>query len=127
MKEVRTITGVMKDLIINGNMIDKFKNYLRLQEKSQNTIEKYMRDIKMFWRYIGTQYVTKELAIKYLTLSAYNSDYSNLTFLKKKNMPGKGFVHSKLQLNCYLKKLDKWDEEEIRNRADYLFDRALKI
>lgn len=55
----------MKELIINGNMIDEFKNYLRLQEKSQNTIEKYMRDIKMFWRYIGTQYVTKELAIKY--------------------------------------------------------------
>lgn len=55
----------MKEFIINGNMIDEFKNYLRLQEKSQNTIEKYVRDIKMFWHYIGTQYVTKELAIKY--------------------------------------------------------------
>jgi len=62
-----------------------------------------------------------------LTLSAYNSDYSNLSFQKKKNMPEKGFIHSKLQLNAYLKKLDKWDEEEIVKRAEALFERALQI
>ena len=62
-----------------------------------------------------------------LTLSAYNRDYSNLSFQKKKNMPEKGFIHSKLQLNVYLKKINKWDEEEIKNRAEVLFERALQI
>ena len=47
------------------NHIDEFRNYLRLEEKSENTIEKYMRDIKAFWQYAGTQVVTKELAIAY--------------------------------------------------------------
>ena len=42
-------------------------------------------------------------------------------------MPEKGFIHSKLQLNAYLKKLDKWDEEEIVKRAEALFERALQI
>lgn len=76
------------------------------------------------WELTHTKYVD---TIGNLTLSAYNSDYSNLPFLKKKNMPAKGFIYSKLQLNSYLKRLDKWGEEEILNRADYLFDRALKI
>lgn len=55
----------MIDLIIDENMIEQFRNYLRLEEKSKNTIEKYMRDINTFWKFIGNQSVTKELAIEY--------------------------------------------------------------
>ena len=55
----------MDELIITKERIDEFRNYLRLEEKSENTIEKYMRDIKAFWQYAGTQVVTKELAIAY--------------------------------------------------------------
>ena len=57
---------IMDELIITKERIDEFKNYLRLEEKSENTIEKYMRDIKAFWQYAGTQIVTKELAIKFV-------------------------------------------------------------
>lgn len=56
---------IMDELIITKEGIDEFRNYLRLEEKSENTIEKYMRDIKAFWQYAGTQVVTKELAIAY--------------------------------------------------------------
>ncbi len=56
----------MNELIITKENIDEFKNYLRLEEKSENTIEKYMRDIKAFWQYAETQTVTKELAIKFV-------------------------------------------------------------
>ena len=56
---------IMDELIITKERIDEFRNYLRLEEKSENTIEKYMRDIKAFWQYAGTQIVTKELAIAY--------------------------------------------------------------
>ena len=76
------------------------------------------------WELVHTKYIDTP---GNLTLSAYNSDYSNLSFQKKKNMPEKGFIHSKLQLNAYLKKLDKWDEEEIVKRAEALFERALQI
>lgn len=55
----------MNDLMVTEEMIGKFKNYLRLEEKSENTVEKYIRDIKAFWQYIGTEIVTKELAIAY--------------------------------------------------------------
>ena len=76
------------------------------------------------WELVHTKYIDTP---GNLTLSAYNSDYSNLSFQKKKNMPEKGFIHSKLELNAYLKKLDKWDEEEIVKRAEALFERALQI
>ena len=56
---------IMDEHIITKERIDEFRNYLRLEEKSENTIEKYMRDIKAFWQYAGTQIVTKELAIAY--------------------------------------------------------------
>ena len=56
----------MDELIIPKEKIDEFRNYLRLEEKSENTIEKYMRDIKAFWQYAETQTVTKELAIKFV-------------------------------------------------------------
>ena len=55
----------MNELIITKENIDEFKNYLRLEEKSDNTIEKYLRDIKAFRQYVGTQSVTKEMAIAY--------------------------------------------------------------
>ena len=56
---------IMDELIITKERIDEFRNYLRLEEKSENTIEKYIRDIKAFWQYAGTQVITKELAIAY--------------------------------------------------------------
>ncbi len=55
----------MSELIITENIIDEFRRYMRLEEKSENTIEKYMRDIKVFCKCIGNQAVTKELTIEY--------------------------------------------------------------
>lgn len=62
-----------------------------------------------------------------LTLTAYNSDYSNSPFLKKRDMKEKGFKFSKLFLNGYVAKCDKWGEDEILERAGILFRKALKI
>ena len=62
-----------------------------------------------------------------LTLTAYNSDYSNSPFLVKKNMPEKGFVFSKLSLNDYVKTCDKWSEDEILARTNILYKNALNI
>lgn len=62
-----------------------------------------------------------------LTLTAYNSDYSNLDFTKKKTLPDKGFLYSKLSLNSYIKSCDTWTKKQITERAQILYKSAEKI
>ena len=76
--------------------------------------KKYLGDS---WELIHTKYVH---TIGNLTLTAYNSDYSNFAFEKKLNLPEKGIVFSKLMLNESLKKCTKWDENAINARAKEL-------
>lgn len=61
-----------------------------------------------------------------LTLTGYNSEYSDRPFATKRDMEG-GFRHSPLRLNEGLGQLDTWDEKAIRNRAESLTKLALKI
>lgn len=61
-----------------------------------------------------------------LTLTAYNSKYSNSTFVEKKIMKN-GFEDSGIRLNTYVSKKDKWTLAELRDRNDYLLKRALDI
>ncbi len=62
-----------------------------------------------------------------MTLTAYNSDYSNLSFIKKKTLPEKGFETSKLRLNEYVKNCESWGESEILERARQLYKIAEQI
>lgn len=61
-----------------------------------------------------------------ITLTGYNSSYSNKPFLEKKEMD-KGFNESRLFLNSYLRNVQKWDEDAIQERARVLKDRSLGI
>ncbi|HJJ30372.1 MAG TPA: DUF4268 domain-containing protein [Methanocorpusculum sp.] len=61
-----------------------------------------------------------------LSLTAYNSTYSNNSFFDKKNMP-KGFKESHLKLNHYVANCDKWTEEELIERNGQLTTLALKV
>ncbi len=61
-----------------------------------------------------------------LTLTGYNSEYSNNSFQEKRDME-KGFKQSPLRLNQSLKDLESFGEEEIEKRANDLADWALKI
>lgn len=61
-----------------------------------------------------------------LTLSGYNSNYSNKSFEEKKTMEN-GFAHSGLRLNQYLAKFEKWTEEELEARKEKLTELALNI
>ncbi|MCQ2826968.1 DUF1524 domain-containing protein, partial [Helicobacter pylori] len=61
-----------------------------------------------------------------LTLTGYNSKYSNNSFQEKRNME-KGFKQSPLRLNQSLKDLEVFGEKEIEERANDLADWALKI
>lgn len=65
-----------------------------------------------------------------LTLTAYNSDYSDRAFAEKRDMPEapeKGLKQSPLKLNQGLGVLETWDEEAIRSRAAKLAEIGLGV
>lgn len=61
-----------------------------------------------------------------LTLTAYNSRYSNNSFQEKKTMKN-GFEDSGIRMNTWIAKKDHWTLNEIQERSQYLSDRALSI
>jgi uncharacterized protein with ParB-like and HNH nuclease domain/predicted transport protein len=61
-----------------------------------------------------------------LTLTGYNSEYSDRPFAEKRDMPG-GFKESPLRLNQGLGNLVHWNEETIRQRAEKLAGQALSV
>ena len=61
-----------------------------------------------------------------LTLTAYNSKYSNSGFEEKKTMKN-GFEDSGIRMNTYIAKKEKWTLTELDERNQYLMRRALEI
>ena len=61
-----------------------------------------------------------------LTLTGYNSEYSDRPFLEKRDMAG-GFRESPLRVNAGLGQLDRWDEESIKARAVKMAANALNV
>jgi uncharacterized protein with ParB-like and HNH nuclease domain/predicted transport protein len=61
-----------------------------------------------------------------LTLTGYNSEYSNRPFAAKRDMPG-GFAESPLRLNKGLGTLPAWNEEAIIQRAGRLAGMAVEV
>ena len=61
-----------------------------------------------------------------LTLTAYNSSYSNRPFENKKNMVG-GFNDSAVRLNKFVREQNEWKGKQMARRGRELAGRALKI
>jgi predicted transport protein len=61
-----------------------------------------------------------------LTLTGYNSEYSDRPFVEKRDMAG-GFKDSPLKLNEGLGSLQVWNEAAIQERAERLADMAVKV
>lgn len=55
----------MKGRILTEKQISAFAVYLKSEEKSENTVEKYIRDVRAFAAYIGESDMTKESVISY--------------------------------------------------------------
>ena len=64
--------------------------------------------------------------ISNLTLSGYNIKYSNKLFVEKRDMEN-GLKESGLRLNHYIAKFDRWSEDELNKRKQYLAHMALTI
>ena len=61
-----------------------------------------------------------------LTLTAYNTTYSNRSFQTKKELAG-GFLQSAVRLNQYVREQERWTACEMQERGKRLTERALDI
>ena len=61
-----------------------------------------------------------------LTLTGYNSEYSDRPFIEKRDMCG-GFRESPLRLNEGLGAIETWNEDSIRLRASRLSAKAVRV
>lgn len=89
----------------------------------QTLNEEWKKDLGQDYERIHTQYLH---TIGNLTLTGYNTEYSNRSFQEKHGMKG-GFKDSPLRLNQGLRVLEPFGEEKIKKRANDLADWALKI
>jgi len=55
----------MKGHFISSKEIERFRNHLREEEKSDNTMEKYIRDVTAFAMYTNDSEITKDTVIAY--------------------------------------------------------------
>ncbi|MBO4733540.1 MAG: tyrosine-type recombinase/integrase [Clostridia bacterium] len=55
----------MEERTLTADVICQFKEHLSLEERSENTIEKYMRDIKAFVAFLSDATLSKETVIEY--------------------------------------------------------------
>lgn len=57
----------MQGRTITEDDMQRFIAYLHEQEKSINTIEKYLRDVRAFSRYVKSRNITKDIVVAYKT------------------------------------------------------------
>ena len=89
----------------------------------QKLSEEWHSELGENWREIHEKYLH---TIGNLTLTGYNSELSNNTFIDKQLMEG-GFLDSPLRLNGSLREAERWNETAIVNRTEMLLEKACKI
>ena len=114
----------------------RFENYGRKERVAvdEYTIEHIMpqnEDLSASWKNALGQdwervHETWLHTLGNLTLTGYNSEYSDKPFIEKRDMPG-GFRESPLKVNAGLGQLGQWNEEAIKARAGQLAAAALNV
>lgn len=107
------------------------KEHVTIEDYTIEHILPQNEDLSEDWRAaLGVDW--QELQQRYLhtlgnlTLTGYNSEYSDHPFAKKRDMEG-GFKDSPLRLNKGLGQLETWNVDEIKKRAERLAMDALAI
>ena len=83
----------------------------------------WKKDLGDNWEEIQAKYLH---TLGNLTLTGYNSEYSDKPFKEKKSMKG-GFLQSPLTLNEKVREAEVWNESAILERASFLSKRAIDI
>lgn len=114
----------------------RFENYQRkelvavdeytiehIMPQNENLNESWQSALGHDWKSIQEQWLH---TLGNLTLTRYNSEYSDKPFCEKRDMKG-GFGVSPLRLNEGLGQLETWDENAIKSRAGRLADQAIEV
>lgn len=114
----------------------RFENFGRKERVSvdEYTIEHIMpqnEDVPQAWRSaLGPEWQrvheTWLHTLGNLTLTGYNSEYSDKPFVEKRDMEG-GFAQSPLRVNAGLGQLDNWNETTIKQRSAKLAESAVGV
>jgi len=91
--------------------------------QNENLSVEWRKDLGLEWQRIQETWLHK---IGNLTLTGYNTEYSDRPFAEKRDMKG-GFKESPLRLNKGLGCLDTWNEAAIQARAQRLVALAAKV
>ncbi len=99
-----------------------------IMPQNENLSSEWQAELGSNWKDIQHKWLH---TIGNLTLTGYNSEYSDRTFKEKRDLKidGKevGFKYSPIRLNRGLAMLDNWNESEIIKRAQELTGLAIKI
>ena len=91
--------------------------------QNENLNSRWQEDLGEDWKEIQEKWLH---TLGNLTLTGYNSEYSDKSFAEKRNMKG-GFAESPLKLNKGLGQVEQWDEPAIQERAKRLASEAQKV
>lgn len=119
------------DYLENGDSADTLDIAQKL-ETSEISVEHIMpQRLSDWWKNsLGENYNTIHETwvnrIGNLTITGYNSSYSNSPFPKKKEMAN-GFNHTPYRLNRFVQQCTSWGLAEIESRTEILVSQALNI
>jgi uncharacterized protein with ParB-like and HNH nuclease domain/predicted transport protein len=91
--------------------------------QNPNLSDEWKKDLGNNWSEVQSKYLH---TLGNLTLTGYNSEYSDKSFKIKRDMEG-GFAQSPMTLNASVGKSETWNESTILARAELLAQRALVV
>ncbi|MFZ4807585.1 MAG: GmrSD restriction endonuclease domain-containing protein [Hyphomicrobiaceae bacterium] len=94
-----------------------------IMPQNDNLSSAWMADLGAEWQRVHETWLH---TLGNLTLTGYNSEYSDRPFTEKRDMTG-GFKESPLRVNQGLGMLERWGEEQIRKRAERLSGEAVDV
>ncbi len=110
----------------NKQPIHRIEDYTveHVMPQNNDLSEEWQKELGENWQEIQEQYLH---TIGNLTLTGYNSELSDRPFSEKKELSPGGFRDGGLRLNVSLLNACRWNEDAIKNRANELAEKALKI
>ena len=137
-KQAFQVRGVYNNLDRCRYLLRKLENYENKQPirciedytvehvmpQNPNLSEEWKKELGENWQNLQEKYLH---TVGNLTLTGYNSELSDHSFLEKKELEPGGFRYGGLRLNVSLVQTEKWNESAIRARAEELAGKALKI
>jgi len=103
-------------------MVDEY-TIEHIMPQNENLSPQWRAELGSDWERVQKIYLH---TLGNLTLTGYNSEYSDRPFLEKRDMKG-GFAESPLKLNKALGGLEHWNEEAIQRRGRALAQQAAMV